>query len=143
MVGDFGEVVIAPEGPVRSGTKYTITAREVHNRTAGPILGRLATAGICVVYGRFAIETTCRQMNQARIRTCTRDPLWRLLLVAVVTVHGLGTGSFFGPLRAEKCACPLPAQGDSPIFADFVAKIGTVPVNGYCDWTSANSVLPS
>ena len=33
----------------------------------------------------------------------------------------LGTGSFFGPFRTEKCACPLPAQGDSPIFADFVA----------------------
>ena len=72
--------------------------------------GRLATVGVCVVYGRFgrrgqrrrlralvyaywgfhppscdwvretyrtrfAIETTYRQMNQARIRTCTRDPL--------------------------------------------------------------------
>ena len=29
---------------------------------------------------------------------------------ALVTVHGLGTGSFFGPFRAEKCACPLPAH---------------------------------
>ena len=48
-----------------------------------------------------------------------------------VTVHGPGTGTFFGPFRAEKCACPLPAQGDRPIFADFVAKIGTVPVNGW------------
>ena len=44
-----------------------------------------------------------------------------------VTVHGLGTGSFFGPFRAEKCACPLPGQGDSPIFADFVAKMGQSP----------------
>ena len=78
--------------------------------------GRLATVGICVVYGRFgrrggcqrprtfvyaywgfrpgscdwvretyrtrfAIETTYRQMNQCRIRTCTRDPLLRLLFV--------------------------------------------------------------
>ena len=25
---------------------------------------------------------------------------------------------------------PLPAEGDSPIFAGFTAKIGTVPVNG-------------
>ena len=80
--------------------------------------GRLATVGICVVYGsfakrgkprrpqtlvyaywgfrprscawvretyrlRFAIETTYRQMNQARIRTCTRDPLLRLLFVGL------------------------------------------------------------
>ena len=29
------------------------------------------------------------------------------------------------------CLSPLPAEGDSPIFADFAAKIGTVPVNGY------------
>jgi hypothetical protein len=26
---------------------------------------------------------------------------------------------------------PLPAEGDSPIFADFAAKIGTVSVSGY------------
>jgi putative transposase len=32
---------------------------------------------------RFAIETTYRQLQQARIRTCTRDPLLRLLYVAV------------------------------------------------------------
>ena len=45
--------------------------------------------------------------------------------------------------KAEKCACPLAAEGDSPIFAaakpDFgghvvsAAKIGTVPVNGEGD----------
>jgi putative transposase len=35
---------------------------------------------------RFAIETSYRQMNQARIRTCTRDPLLRLLYVAVALV---------------------------------------------------------
>jgi Transposase DDE domain len=32
---------------------------------------------------RFAIETSYRQMNQARIRTCTPDPLLRLLYVAL------------------------------------------------------------
>jgi DDE family transposase len=32
---------------------------------------------------RFAIETSYRQMHQARIRTCTRDPLLRLLYVGV------------------------------------------------------------
>jgi hypothetical protein len=85
--------------------------------------GRLATVGICVVYGkfgkrgkrrrlqtfvyaywgfrpascewvretyrtRFAIETTYRQMNQARIRTCTRDPLLRLLFVGLALILG-------------------------------------------------------
>jgi putative transposase len=32
---------------------------------------------------RFAIETSYRQLHQARIRTCTRDPSLRLLYVAV------------------------------------------------------------
>ncbi len=32
---------------------------------------------------RFAIETTYRQLGQARIRTRTRDPLLRLLYGAV------------------------------------------------------------
>jgi putative transposase len=36
--------------------------------------------------GRFAIETSYRQMNQARIVTCTRDPLVRLFLVGVALV---------------------------------------------------------
>jgi hypothetical protein len=83
--------------------------------------GRLATVGICVLYGRFsrrgkrrrrqalvyaywgfrpascewvresyrqrfAIETTYRQMNQARIRTSTRDPLLRLLFVGLALI---------------------------------------------------------
>jgi hypothetical protein len=32
---------------------------------------------------RFAIETSYRQMHQARVRTCTRDPLLRLLYVGI------------------------------------------------------------
>ena len=35
---------------------------------------------------RFAIETSYRQMHQGRPRTCTRDPLARLLLVGVALV---------------------------------------------------------
>lgn len=35
---------------------------------------------------RFGIETSYRQLNQARIRTCTRDPLLRLLYVGVALV---------------------------------------------------------
>jgi hypothetical protein len=35
---------------------------------------------------RFAIETTYRQLQQARIRTCTRDPLLRLLYVALALI---------------------------------------------------------
>jgi putative transposase len=35
---------------------------------------------------RFGIETSYRQMNQARIRTCTRDPRHRLLFVGIALV---------------------------------------------------------
>jgi putative transposase len=35
---------------------------------------------------RFGIETSYRQLQQARIRTCTRDPLLRLLYVGVALI---------------------------------------------------------
>jgi putative transposase len=35
---------------------------------------------------RFGIETSYRQMNQARIRTCTRSPLLRLLFFAIALI---------------------------------------------------------
>ena len=35
---------------------------------------------------RFGIETSYRQMNEARIRTCTRDPAQRLLFIGVALV---------------------------------------------------------
>jgi len=35
---------------------------------------------------RFGIETSYRQMNQARIRTCTRKPLVRFLLIAIALI---------------------------------------------------------
>src|SRR5438270_5385170 len=35
---------------------------------------------------RFAIETTYRQLQQARIRTCTREPLLRLLYVGLALI---------------------------------------------------------
>ena len=35
---------------------------------------------------RFGIETSYRQMNEARIKTCTRDPRLRLLFVGIALV---------------------------------------------------------
>lgn len=35
---------------------------------------------------RFGIETSYRQMNEARIRTCTRDPRQRLLFVGIALI---------------------------------------------------------
>ncbi len=39
-----------------------------------------------VYRSRFGIETSYRQMNQARIRTCTRNPLLRFLYVAIALI---------------------------------------------------------
>lgn len=48
---------------------------------------RLTTKGIRETYRkRFGIETSYRQMNEARIRTCTRDPRQRLLFVGIALV---------------------------------------------------------
>ena len=60
-------------------------------------------------------------------------------MAVVITTGNGGTDNTI--VNAEKCACPLAAEGDSPIFAAnsaflrgrtiAAAKIGTVPVNGY------------
>ena len=39
-----------------------------------------------VYRGRFGVETSYRQMNQCRARTCTRSPAVRLFLVGVAGV---------------------------------------------------------
>jgi hypothetical protein len=50
----------------------------------------LAPSSVQWVYAtyrlRFGIETTYRQLREARIRTCTRDPLLRLLYVGVALI---------------------------------------------------------
>ena len=46
-----------------------------------------APARVSEVYrGRFGVETSYRQMNQYRARTCTRNPVVRLFLVGVALV---------------------------------------------------------
>ena len=48
---------------------------------------RLTPKDIREIYRkRFGIETSYRQMNEARIRTCTRDPAQRLLFVGIALV---------------------------------------------------------
>jgi putative transposase len=48
---------------------------------------RLSPRAIREIYRkRFGIETSYRQMNEARIRTCTRDPGLRLLFVGIALV---------------------------------------------------------
>jgi Transposase DDE domain len=97
----------------RSGwARYTLTDPEGHKATVGVCVkcrnrrgerGRHGREALVYAYGgglaptsyqwvketyrsRFAIETTYRQLQQARITTCTRDPLLRLLYVAVALI---------------------------------------------------------
>jgi len=52
---------------------------------------------------RFGIETTYRQMNQARIRTSTRDPLLRLLYVGIALILRNAWVWFHLTIFAERC----------------------------------------
>jgi hypothetical protein len=97
----------------RSGwSRYTLTDKEGHKATVGVCVkcrnlrgerGRHGREALVYAYGgglaptsyqwvketyrtRFAIETTYRQLQQARIATCTRDPLLRFLYVAVALI---------------------------------------------------------
>jgi hypothetical protein len=97
----------------RSGwSQYTLTDAQGRKATVGVCVkcrnlrgerGRHGRAALVYAYGgglkpgsyqwvketyrtRFAIETTYRQLQQARITTCTRDPLLRLLYVAVALI---------------------------------------------------------
>ena len=68
---------------------------------------------------RFAIETTYRQMHQARIRTCTRSPLLRLLYVGVglLRCHP----STFVPSKVVK-PCERPAGCVMPVGKGLLSR---------------------
>jgi Transposase DDE domain len=97
----------------RSGwARYTLTDQQGRRATVGVCVkcrnwrgerGRHGREALVYAYGgglvpgsyqwvketyrtRFAIETTYRQLQQARIMTCTRDPLLRFLYVAVALI---------------------------------------------------------
>jgi putative transposase len=97
----------------RSGwSRYTLTDAQGRKATVGVCVkcrnlrgerGRHGREALVYAYGgglkpgsyqwvketyrtRFAIETTYRQLQQARITTCTRDPLLRFLYVAVALI---------------------------------------------------------
>jgi hypothetical protein len=97
----------------RSGwSRYTLTDQEGRKASVGVCVkcrnrrgerGRHGREALVYAYGgglapgsyqwvketyrtRFAIETTYRQLQQARITTCTRDPLLRFLYVAVALI---------------------------------------------------------
>jgi putative transposase len=101
------------QGWKRSGwSRYTLTDKDGRQATVGVCVkcrnlrgerGRHGREALVYAYGggltpgsyqwvketyrtRFAIETTYRQLQQARITTCTRDPLLRLLYVAVALI---------------------------------------------------------
>jgi hypothetical protein len=71
---------------------YVLVPTQIAEEPHPPLLLGLACEGPAQVIEaladercrrRFAIETSYRQLHQARIRTCTRSPLLRLLYVGV------------------------------------------------------------
>jgi len=56
---------------------------------------------------RFAIETSYRQMQQGRARTCTRNPLVRLLLVAAALIlRNVWVWLHYAVLSTPRRGCP-------------------------------------
>jgi hypothetical protein len=93
--GDFGEYVLQETGKgMKARVKIAVYVRYRKGRRGKRGKERLAYAYWGVqpekvrqvhqrYRKRFAIETSYRQMNEARAKTSTRDPRWRLLLVGL------------------------------------------------------------
>ena len=87
---DATAMLVIPFGNA-GGSKISVEntnqpTRHVEQRHIGRQLG----AKWCVLAAgyrkRFGIETSYRQMNEAKIKTCTRDPRLRLLFVGIALV---------------------------------------------------------
>jgi hypothetical protein len=96
--GGFSEYVLRETGKgMKARVKIAVYVRYRKGRRGKKGKQRLAYAfwgwqpkdvrGLHQEYRRrFGIETSYRQMNEGRARTCTRDPRWRLLLVGLALV---------------------------------------------------------
>ena len=76
--------------------------------------GKPRNGKTCTHQGRLA--------QGAQPHDCSARPQWPCpapsctRTAANANVHRPGTGSFFGPFRAERCACPLPAREGQSSF---------------------------
>ena len=97
--GYYAHTMLSNAGGKRRSTKITICVasksyrhKKTDKRRRKKLLYavwkvRLTPREIRELYRkRFGIETSYRQMNEARIRTCTRDPRQRLLFVGIALV---------------------------------------------------------
>ena len=97
--GYFAHTMTSNSGAKRRTTKLTICVasksyrhKKTNKQRQKKLLYavwkvRLSPREIRELYRRrFGIETSYRQMNEARIRTCTRDPRQRLLFVGIALV---------------------------------------------------------
>jgi putative transposase len=97
--GYYAHTLTSNVGRKRRSTRITIcvaTKDFIHRKTKQPRQKKLLFAiwkvhrtpdEIREIYRkRFGIETSYRQMNEARIRTCTRSPRERLLFVGIALV---------------------------------------------------------
>jgi putative transposase len=97
--GYYAHTMNSPHGGKRRSTAVTICVasksfrhKKTNQRRQKKLLYavwkvRLSPQEIRETYRkRFGIETSYRQMNEARIRTCTKDPRQRLLFVGIALV---------------------------------------------------------
>lgn len=75
---------------------------------------------------RFAIETTYRQMNEARIRTCTPSPLLRLLFVGLAMILRNVWVWFHLTTLSERCGRRLVLHLERLRFRDLLLNLQRV-----------------
>jgi len=75
---------------------------------------------------RFGIETSYRQWRQARIVTCTRDPLWRLLFILV--------GLMLRNLWLQLHATLLAPDGPDATSDNFTPQLEQLRFRRLLDW---------
>lgn len=97
--GYYNHTLVSNAGGKRRSTKLTIcvASKSYHHKKTGTRRRKKLLYAIHKVRRtpqeirelyrrRFGIETSYRQMHEARIKTCTRDPRQRLLFVAIALV---------------------------------------------------------
>jgi hypothetical protein len=99
--GYYRETLISPQTKEKKKTsvrvKICVSSKNYTHEKTGKRRRKRLLYAICKVHRtpkeiretyrkRFGIETSYRQMNEARIKTCTRDPRLRLLFVGIALV---------------------------------------------------------
>jgi len=106
-------------------TLLIMLKRSLHSPRSSS-MGRLfdAVAALCGLPARISFEGQAAMALEFAADAAEQEA-YPLPLSDRAAVHRAGTGSFFGPFRGEKCACPLPAIR-APAVADWEPLVQAV-----------------